>query len=163
MPLTVPISVKRFDEPEMEHNSNDKTSLFLNHTTPTYFGIIQTCKIDKIHHWTLLGFRSSFIFRDLIKDYCNYSMSSWTGSIHVCRCNCSVGSTWNSTNRAFYNGIIFYWIEISYFILQSKSDRLFNTQSRVLQADWLILVNNEKATLNINLPYGICNGRRNFG
>ena len=33
------------------------------------------------------------------------------------------------------------------------SDWLFNTQSRVLQADWLILENNEKVTLNINMPY----------
>ena len=30
----------------------------------------------------------------------------------------------------------------------------FNTQSRVLQADWMMLENNEKATLNINLPIG---------
>ena len=30
---------------------------------------------------------------------------------------------------------------------------LFNAQSRVLQADWLILENNEKATLNISFPY----------
>ena len=29
---------------------------------------------------------------------------------------------------------------------QSKSDWLFNTQSSVLQADWSILENNEKAT-----------------
>ena len=34
-------------------------------------------------------------------------------------------------------------------------DLLFNTQSRVLQADWLVLENNEKATLNMNTPY--CN------
>ena len=34
-----------------------------------------------------------------------------------------------------------------------NSDRLFNTQSRVLQADGLILENNEKATFNINMPY----------
>ena len=35
-----------------------------------------------------------------------------------------------------------------------NSDWLFNTQSRVLQADWLILEFNEKATLNINnFPY----------
>ena len=33
-----------------------------------------------------------------------------------------------------------------------NSDWLFNTQSRVLQADWLILENNERATLNINMP-----------
>ena len=32
-------------------------------------------------------------------------------------------------------------------------DWLFNTQSRVVQADWLMLENNEKATLNINMPY----------
>ena len=30
---------------------------------------------------------------------------------------------------------------------------LFNNRSRVLQADWLMLENNEKATLNINMPY----------
>ena len=29
----------------------------------------------------------------------------------------------------------------------------YNTQLRVLQADWLILENNEKVTLNINMPY----------
>ena len=29
---------------------------------------------------------------------------------------------------------------------------LFNSQSRVLQADWLILGNNGNATLNINMP-----------
>ena len=33
-----------------------------------------------------------------------------------------------------------------------NSDWLFNTQLRVLQADWFILEINEKATLNINLP-----------
>ena len=57
-------------------------------------------------------------------------------------------------------GIIFYWIGISQccrYNTQSKSDWLFNThtQTRVLQADWiwLLLENNEKATLNINMPY----------
>ena len=34
-----------------------------------------------------------------------------------------------------------------------NSDWLFNTQSKVLQADWFILEINEKATLNINMPY----------
>ena len=34
-----------------------------------------------------------------------------------------------------------------------NSDWLLNTQSRVLQADWLILEINGKATLNINMPY----------
>ena len=33
------------------------------------------------------------------------------------------------------------------------SDWLFNTHSRVLQADWLILENNEKETFSINMPY----------
>ena len=32
-------------------------------------------------------------------------------------------------------------------------DWLFNTQSKALLADWLILENNEKATLNINVLY----------
>ena len=36
---------------------------------------------------------------------------------------------------------------------KSKSDWLLNSQSRVQQADWLILENNEKVTLNINMPY----------
>ena len=34
-----------------------------------------------------------------------------------------------------------------------NSDWLFNTLSRILQADWLILETNEKATLNINIHY----------
>ena len=33
------------------------------------------------------------------------------------------------------------------------SDWLFNTQSRVLQAYWFIMEIDEKATLNINMPY----------
>ena len=36
-----------------------------------------------------------------------------------------------------------------------NSDWLFNTQSRVMQGDWLMLENNEKATLNNNMPYSI--------
>ena len=43
-----------------------------------------------------------------------------------------------------------------WFIQHSvNSDWLFKTQSKVLkvQADWLLLENNEKATLNINMPY----------
>ena len=53
-------------------------------------------------------------------------------------------------------GITFYRIGNSQSCIyntQSKSDRLFSTQSRALQADWLILENNEKATLNIKIPY----------
>ena len=34
-----------------------------------------------------------------------------------------------------------------------NSDWMFNTQSRVLQADWFILEINEKATLNFSMPY----------
>ena len=34
-----------------------------------------------------------------------------------------------------------------------NTDWLFNPQSQVLQADWLMLENNEMATLNINMPY----------
>ena len=37
--------------------------------------------------------------------------------------------------------------------LSQKLDSMFNTQSRVLQADWLTLDNDEKATLDINMPY----------
>ena len=37
---------------------------------------------------------------------------------------------------------------------------LSNTQSRVLQADWLVLENNEKATFNITMPY--CRGERSL-
>ena len=34
-----------------------------------------------------------------------------------------------------------------------KSYWLSNTQSRVLQADWLVFKNNEMATFNITMPY----------
>ena len=47
-------------------------------------------------------------------------------------------------------------LELSSIVLEISidvSDWLFNTQSRVLQADWLILENNDKATLSINIPY----------
>ena len=46
------------------------------------------------------------------------------------------------------------------FNTQSKSDWLLNTQSRLLQADWLILKNNKKATLNISMPSWI--SKENF-
>ena len=36
---------------------------------------------------------------------------------------------------------------------QSKIDWLSNSQSKVPQADWLMLVNNEKATFNIKMPF----------
>ena len=51
-------------------------------------------------------------------------------------------------------GIIFSCIGNSQWCLyktQSKSDRLFIIHSRVLQADWLILENNEKTCLNIKM------------
>ena len=38
------------------------------------------------------------------------------------------------------------------YTTQSESGKLFTTQSRVLQADWWILENNEKATLDMNMP-----------
>ena len=41
----------------------------------------------------------------------------------------------------------------AYTITQSKSGWLFNTQSRILQADSSLLEINEKATLNIYMPY----------
>ena len=34
-----------------------------------------------------------------------------------------------------------------------QTDWLINTQSRVLQADWIISEINEKATVNIDMPY----------
>ena len=37
-----------------------------------------------------------------------------------------------------------------------NSDWLSNIQSRVLQADWFISENNEKATLSVNMPYSYC-------
>ena len=55
----------------------------------------------------------------------------------------------------FIVGIIFYCIGNSQWCIyntQSKPEWLFNTQSRVQQADWLILEKNEQATLNINMP-----------
>ena len=36
---------------------------------------------------------------------------------------------------------------------QSKYDWLFNTQSKALEGDWLTLERNEKATLNMKMPY----------
>ena len=38
---------------------------------------------------------------------------------------------------------------------QSNSDWLFNILSTVMQADWLILENNEVAILRTNMPNGI--------
>ena len=50
--------------------------------------------------------------------------------------------------------IIFYFIGITQWCVyntQLKSDWLFDTQSSVLQTDWLISESNEKATLYINM------------
>ena len=53
-------------------------------------------------------------------------------------------------------------MKLSFIVLeipiQSKSDLFFNTQSRVLQIDWLILENDEKATLKINVPFDLTVG-----
>ena len=54
------------------------------------------------------------------------------------------------------NGISFLFIGDPQWCLyktQSKSDWRFNTQWRVLQADWLILETNGEEILNINRPY----------
>ena len=40
-----------------------------------------------------------------------------------------------------------------HIITHSKSDCLFNTQSIVLQAYWLIMENNEKAILSVKMPF----------
>ena len=50
--------------------------------------------------------------------------------------------------------LLIYW-EFPIMLIQhpANSDWLLSTQSRVLQADWLILENNERATLNINMPF----------
>ena len=50
---------------------------------------------------------------------------------------------------SFVLEIFQWWL---YNTLSIPSNWLFNTQSRVLQAYWLMLENNEKATLNINMP-----------
>ena len=52
-------------------------------------------------------------------------------------------------------GIIFYCIGNSkwwVYNTQLKSDWLFNTQSRVLQVDWLIFENDENPTLTLTCP-----------
>ena len=48
-------------------------------------------------------------------------------------------------------GIISCCIEISQWCIHNTW--LFDTQSRGLQADWLISITNEKAALDINMPY----------
>ena len=48
-----------------------------------------------------------------------------------------------------------YVLEMCIYNIQSKSDWLIHTQSRVLQGDWLVLANNETMTLNIIIPYHI--------
>ena len=53
-------------------------------------------------------------------------------------------------------GIIFYLVGNFQSCInktRSISNWLSKTQSNVLQADWLMLKNNEKATLNINMLY----------
>ena len=66
--------------------------------------------------------------------------------------------SWQTMGRVIF-WITSYVLEIpndAYTTLrQSKIDWLSNTQSRVPQADWLMLVNNEKATFNIKMPFWI--------
>ena len=45
-----------------------------------------------------------------------------------------------------------YW-KFPMMLQHSESNRLFNTHSIVQQADLLILEDNKKATLKINMPY----------
>ena len=49
----------------------------------------------------------------------------------------------------FYNVNLHCWM----YSTQSNADWLSINQSRVLQADWLILENNDKTTLQINMRY----------
>ena len=53
-----------------------------------------------------------------------------------------------------------YLMEIPKIVIKHSlnSDLLLTTQSRVMQADWFILEINEKATLNINIPYSKSEG-----
>ena len=55
-------------------------------------------------------------------------------------------------NKVWYYLLMYWKFPMMLINLSVKSDWLFNTQSRVLQSDWLIIENNEKATLNINMP-----------
>ena len=74
-------------------------------------------------------------------------------------CGCKCYARCNEKERRFtyvkQQGML--TLELSSYVLgipndaQSKFDWLHITQSRALQADWLILQNNEKATLNINM------------
>ena len=69
--------------------------------------------------------------------------------------NSFVQKQFNSTQKCKQR-MIFICIGISKWYLcntKSKSNWLFNTQSRVMQIDWLLLEDNEKAILSINMPY----------
>ena len=58
----------------------------------------------------------------------------------------------NICRGCHWNYLLVYW-KFPMMLIQNSGnyDWLFNTQSRVVQADWLMLENNEKATLNINI------------
>ena len=59
--------------------------------------------------------------------------------------------TWHQYNIE----VIIFFIrnsQVCLYVTQSNSDRLFITQSTVLQADWLILGDKENATLHITMP-----------
>ena len=58
-------------------------------------------------------------------------------------------------NRA-WKYLLMYWKFYNDALQHSvNSDWWLNTQSRVPQADWLMLENNEKGTMDRNMPYSI--------
>ena len=77
--------------------------------------------------------------------------------------SCSIPESWSFIVIGSINvigqvnvGIICFFIANCQSCLhntQSTSDWLLNAQSRVLQAGWLVLESNEKATLNISMSY----------
>ena len=80
-------------------------------------------------------------------EYCHYVASQALDTLRLSEC-LQIGCV--------NIGIIVYCVGNSQsciYSTQLKSDWLFNTKSRVLQADWLIVENNEKAALHINMPY----------
>ena len=68
--------------------------------------------------------------------------------------NCLTKIMTNICRGCHWNYLRVYW-KFPMMLIQNSGnyDWLFNTQSKVLQVDWLMLENNAKATLNINMPY----------
>ena len=97
-----------------------------------------------------LSVRLSTCFTSM--DFSSACFSCWYLSANA-TCQYTTASTCISSRGHDNMGIIFSCIGNSQWCLyntQSKSDRLFNTQSRVLQADWMIL-----ELVNINMPFDI--------